>query len=126
MGDHPGIRSRGAGQKFFAKMADRAGNRALLKRNNFEAVSRSSTDLISGSSAGHRGQRGSVTQRSRQRRNETRVIGRPQAGRRPIHFSVADEIDVLHRKCTGKQNQVNTGKEARRLRQTGVLATREA
>src|SRR5262249_40119361 len=61
-----------------------------------------------------------------QRRNDTRVIGRPQAGRRPIDFFVADEVDVRHCKWIAEHNQVNTGYEARRLRQTGVLATREA
>src|SRR5262245_4739318 len=65
--------------------------------------------------------------RTCQRRDDARVIGWPQAGRRPIGWFVADEVDGLHRECTAQQNQVDTVVERRlRIQQTGVLATRRA
>lgn len=63
--------------------------------------------------------------RTCQRRDDARVIGWPQAGRRPIGWFVADEVDVLNCECTAQQNQVDTVVELRpRIQQTGVLATR--
>src|SRR5262249_10930021 len=65
--------------------------------------------------------------RTCQRCDDARVIGWPQAGRRPIGWFVADEVDVLHRECTAKQNQVDTVLELRpRIQQFRVLATRGA
>src|SRR5262249_55589476 len=59
--------------------------------------------------------------------DDARVIGWPQAGRRPIGWFVADEVDVLHCECAAQQNQVDTVLELRlRIQQIGVLATRGA
>src|SRR6516165_9484935 len=59
--------------------------------------------------------------------DDARVIGWPQAGRRPIGWFVADKVDVLHCECTAQQNQVDTVVELRlRIQQIGVLATRRA
>jgi hypothetical protein len=59
--------------------------------------------------------------------DDARVIGRQQAGWRPIGWFVADEVDVLHCECTAQQNQDDTVVELRlRIQQTAVLTTRES